>query len=314
MTTESGSAGERVEARPTDEVRDVRCARCQYDLRGLDATGGCPECGGPVWLSTTGDDRLSYAAPDWLARLVRGGRWLGLSTLGLVIFGMIWWAEAARSAAPSSPGFSARVALDIALGGAAACFLLGVRWILAPEPRRRAAECWNSSRRLAKFGLSIGAVWVLAVLLVQHIHLRPGLGIFVASVAFFSPMGLVSAIGTCAFGFYLQHLAARAGNCALASRFHNRASLYGVIAIANLLGTGFAIVFEDVPAVCFVLICAFTQFILALAMLLAPLNGDPDLAAVQRAAEAVWAGQERAQPTANNGPQIESGNRPPTGR
>ncbi len=55
---------------------DLKCSRCASDLRHLQATGRCPECGAEV------EHSLARAGSAWLRRLVRG---LRLATLAFVV-------------------------------------------------------------------------------------------------------------------------------------------------------------------------------------------------------------------------------------
>lgn len=50
---------------------DTACHRCGYNLRGLESTGLCPECGTAIAHSITGN-LLKHADPDWLERLRLG--------------------------------------------------------------------------------------------------------------------------------------------------------------------------------------------------------------------------------------------------
>jgi len=50
---------------------DIPCRRCSYSLRGLRKDGRCPECGAAISISICGD-RLRFAHPQWLQRVVRG--------------------------------------------------------------------------------------------------------------------------------------------------------------------------------------------------------------------------------------------------
>jgi hypothetical protein len=49
----------------------LRCSACGYDLRGIDATMNCPECGKPVAHTLAGDP-LSLSDPAWRRALVEG--------------------------------------------------------------------------------------------------------------------------------------------------------------------------------------------------------------------------------------------------
>ena len=74
---------------PLDEAgrvaADAQCRPCGYNLRGLDPSQDCPECGEPIRESLR-SDLLRYAAPDWLRRLRRGGNWL-IAAVVLGFFG-----------------------------------------------------------------------------------------------------------------------------------------------------------------------------------------------------------------------------------
>jgi hypothetical protein len=61
---------------PADDL-DVRCLRCEYNLRGLDRAGNCPECGEPIEASweryelqrAFGYTPLHIASPPFLRRM-----------------------------------------------------------------------------------------------------------------------------------------------------------------------------------------------------------------------------------------------------
>jgi len=58
---------------PTDGTidHDVECIKCGYNLRGLNRSGRCPECGTEISPSMRGD-LLKFAAPDWLRKVKLG--------------------------------------------------------------------------------------------------------------------------------------------------------------------------------------------------------------------------------------------------
>lgn len=67
----------------------VRCAACEYDLRGLEASGACPECGRPITESLRGH-RLQFSHARQVARMRVGALLVGL---GLAILLIGWTAH-----------------------------------------------------------------------------------------------------------------------------------------------------------------------------------------------------------------------------
>lgn len=75
-------------------IVDVPCRNCGYNIRGLNASGACPECGTATSVSLS-PDLLIFGNPDWIRQLVVGcnriafavGMFVALYlTLGLVPF------------------------------------------------------------------------------------------------------------------------------------------------------------------------------------------------------------------------------------
>ena len=82
---------------------DLPCVRCGYNLRGLDVTGTCPECGGPVEASRSGD-LLRFADVGWLTRIFRGSRWIEICSLALAWMAALALILVLRRVAPQVPG------------------------------------------------------------------------------------------------------------------------------------------------------------------------------------------------------------------
>jgi hypothetical protein len=82
-------AGPSVEERFVDEngrvSRRLLCRQCAYDLRGVMATGVCPECGYPASQSLRGDV-LEAATPEYLAKLRSG---ILLIVVGMIAAGVL---------------------------------------------------------------------------------------------------------------------------------------------------------------------------------------------------------------------------------
>ena len=49
----------------------IHCRACAYDLRGIESSSACPECGTPIARSLAGD-QLEVAEPAWLSRIALG--------------------------------------------------------------------------------------------------------------------------------------------------------------------------------------------------------------------------------------------------
>lgn len=63
------------------------CLRCGYDLRGLVATGNCPECNTPVFQSLQGA-KLRFAEPSYV-RTLRTGAALVCAAITLLVLGFL---------------------------------------------------------------------------------------------------------------------------------------------------------------------------------------------------------------------------------
>lgn len=68
--------------------RDLPCARCGYNLRGIAGDDKCPECGSPVEYSLHGD-WLRYADRYWAKQVLRGLQWTMVSRAAIAILFVI---------------------------------------------------------------------------------------------------------------------------------------------------------------------------------------------------------------------------------
>lgn len=125
---------------------DDRCARCGYDLLGIEDDAPCPECGLLAERSRRADGHLSDAPPGWL-RGIGIGVWLILAAhlLGgawpFVLAGMdemrwLWFGRPTNVwGASIRMEYVAMSGLDVA----AVCLLVGV-WLLTRPQRRGAGD------------------------------------------------------------------------------------------------------------------------------------------------------------------------------
>lgn len=70
---------------PAPLIHDILCIGCGYNLRGLEPSGRCPECGLAIADSNRGD-RLAFADPAWLNKLRFGA---SLKLWNILIFILI---------------------------------------------------------------------------------------------------------------------------------------------------------------------------------------------------------------------------------
>ena len=65
----------------------VPCEKCDYDLRLLEVTGKCPECGHDILASVRGN-RLCFATEDWHNRVHSARIWIA-SAFALLVLGLL---------------------------------------------------------------------------------------------------------------------------------------------------------------------------------------------------------------------------------
>src|SRR5262245_32112317 len=67
---------------------DMPCVACNYNLRGLDLDGACPECGLAIERSIHGD-LLRFADPAWVRTIASGANWIVVSILLSIVLGCV---------------------------------------------------------------------------------------------------------------------------------------------------------------------------------------------------------------------------------
>lgn len=94
---------------------DARCGHCGYSLRTLSAYSLCPECGGPVWLSSLGGRRRLFGA--YVARPVFRIAITAIGVSAVLAVAMVLlaarlplWAASAAAAAVILPAWQALAA------------------------------------------------------------------------------------------------------------------------------------------------------------------------------------------------------------
>lgn len=132
---------------------DQVCLRCGYDLRGLHATGACPECNTAVIDSLRGTD-LRYAEPRYVRTLLLGSSLL-LVGVGMLLAEALIPCVGVAYSLPGTHAFHQLVAL-ITSG-----LQLAGWWLLStPDPALIGRDPNGVSRRIVRSAsMGAGALW-----------------------------------------------------------------------------------------------------------------------------------------------------------
>lgn len=212
---------------------DVSCYGCGYNLRGLDRSAACPECGESIDASVRGDV-LALASEPWLRRLRRGATLLVAAML-VPYLAVISAAIAALVTAPLAhpQAQSGEVAFGLGfllLLAAPLLAAVAIHLLLTPDPRGDSSPLGVPARLGAYGSIVTGFVAALVpVLLVA------------STAAAVGAAALVCALGTVpAWGVFrcVEELARRAPHLSLAKRAVNVRT--GIVGSLGVLALGLA--------------------------------------------------------------------------
>jgi hypothetical protein len=197
---------------------DVPCRRCQYNLRGLDSSALCPECGSPVELSIKGD-LIRHSDPQWIARLVRGANWsfwVVIIVAAYVVF-FAWNAFRHMFGPDVTRGFMFTTDL----------FAICAVWLLTtPDPSGIGESEYASSRKIARYSSLVPPLQLVLVAILADAHLPPT--IFLSVMLLACCARAVGPIGFIAQMQYLSKLALRIPEMKLAKQARELRYTFGI--------------------------------------------------------------------------------------
>jgi len=203
----------------------IACIDCGYDLRRLEPSAVCPECGAAVERSL-GGDALGDSQPEWRRRIALGLQCISYAPalLLLVVVGMPI-AAIAFSTAGIAPlaGQIADGLLQALLLGSVGLAIVGGILATVPEPRYRDLEAPRSPRRLARVGLGLVLATYVVFAVLDEVVGLPAPGPELAALTFALALGAFSF----AFGRWLGSLLQRVPDLDLAQRVEMHGTFFG---------------------------------------------------------------------------------------
>ena len=207
---------------------DVLCRKCSYNVRGLHQHARCPECGTPVGLSIRGN-LLCYSDPDWVDKLSRG--------IDLILWGLLagLLSGVAGSVVLIALGPKAQILAQIIGVAGSMVGFIGAWLLTTPDPGTEEAAQMVKAGKIVRFAMVFGMIENVLSIATTGEHPHPllssifGVGLVIASV--------IGVIGEIARLYYLEKLALRIPDEALARRAHVVRWGYGIsLAVAGIFG------------------------------------------------------------------------------
>lgn len=235
--TESPGADTSTATTADRHQRDVNCAACGYNLRGLPVDANCPECGQTPEPQLR-EDWLDLTDPNWRRKLNRGA--------ALLHFGVI-------------------AALPLIYPGVAIAFA-GLWLLTAAEPSHQEASKDRKARQLARVFIMLTGAGLVSLTILFFLSRQPLLGRWTLFDTLFIAVHAVLAIGLLATWDYLQILAQRLPDPHLA-RHCGSIRMDWTLAITGIFFVGLASTAFDMLGLALLVSGNMTPILAALAML-----------------------------------------------
>lgn len=149
------------------------CVECGYELRGIDESAACPECGTPVARSTS-RDLLRFSPMEYLESLATGGRWVMTSLGGMfaaaILMMVIPLAGALAGAAEATvrwAGLAMGTVVGIGLIASGAFWLAGWWKLTAIDASRPVFAQGREARMFVRWA-GVASLAVLSLVLVLY--------------------------------------------------------------------------------------------------------------------------------------------------
>ncbi|MCH8252839.1 MAG: serine/threonine protein kinase, partial [Planctomycetes bacterium] len=209
-------------AAPTLEL-DVPCVHCNYNLRGPQGDAKCPECGAFISESTR-PDRLMFANPRWLSRIMLGVAVSGAAVASIPVFVLLSVSLVLLVNAPDSKWVGTASDWSAALLSFAVVAALVVGVVLATTAQpdgasKQDARAARSEARLRTAARAGCLVCIAGALVFKIVYASAAWSAPIAEVLHAIALALLltgGLVGVVGFLGYLSRLADRVPNVKLA--------------------------------------------------------------------------------------------------
>lgn len=214
----------------------ISCVRCDYDLRGSELDGRCPECGTPVTVSHSADEYV-VRDPTWVRRLAAGARMGGAvhpTVVAIVVLASFTGLVVMLDTENRKLGEFAMVACLIVLIGGQFLIMRCVWLVTSVPPLHVLKPKDEMARRIVRVSaiIVVAATAQLSWSLVANDGKNWGLLL----IRIGSPVGVAGVVGGIAFGLYCRRLAELLRETHLQTGIKVRLAIFVVSSLVSAIG------------------------------------------------------------------------------